>query len=1516
MPEAMNTTPRILIVANEPDVIAVTARACTAAGYDVLQARSGTEGMTTALREIPELVILDVDLEDEDGVEICRRIAAAPTLRNVSVVMATDRRLSEEEATHVLDAGAVEWFRRPVHGEELISRLRTLLRLQEAEARLNETQGFLETVLDQSPFPMWIGDAEGTLIRTSQALREALNLTDEQLVGIYNPLRDPNLVREGLSETIRSVIEHHEPARFTMLWRPVEFGGESYQDGQDRHVDLAMYPVVRDGQLQNIVTQWQDVTAHVEAKESLRRAHELSERLIEDGPVGIVKVNSGGEIVFANRHAEELFGLEKSAIHGRSYDAPVWKITAIDGSHFPDEELPFRRVMASGRAVYDVQHAIVRKNGARSILSINGAPVHDDQGHIEGVVFALLDITLRAEHEAHMREIAWLLDKQSDTTWEPRLPDYGDVTQLNTERTIRDSIGPERLKAISADLMKLLDTSVAVYEKNGDYAYGCFVSEWCSLMDGASRRLCDTDSNSEALSCGRWLCHENCWNQSAKTAIESGRPTDIACVGGIRLYGVPIRADNEIVGAINVGYGNPPSDDRSLRELAEKFGTDVETLREAAHAFKPRPEFITEAAKARLSLVAQQVGQMVEIQRAQESLRESEQRLRLAMESASEGFWEWDFTTGLVTFDDVALRMLGYDADDVTPQPGEWWISQIHVEDRPSIEEAFAAFVGGERPTYTVEFRLATRGGAYVWVSSTARIVRRDDHGKPLLVVGIHRDITQAKQSENRLREAEAELRAVLDSTPFPVAVVDSDDHAIHYWSQSAGALFGHTATTTLDWYEIAYPDPAYREAVIRRWKQALAVARDEDRPVNAGEYQVTCADGSTRLCELHAAFVRESLVVTFRDVTDQREMERAQKAAEEALRQSEHRFQLAMDASQDGLFDWNLLTNEIYYSPGWKSMLGYADDELPNDFSVWESTTDPDDVERCWAMQQDLIHGRRDRFEIEFTMKHKDGHWVDILSRANAVFDDNGRAVRIVGTHVDISDLKDAEAALRESEAKYRSLFETSVAPILNTLSDGTIEAANPACEDLFGFERRGLVGASILDFYANPEDRIEFERTLAEEGSVKDYPIPFKKKDGTLIHCLASVSAHRSEDGGAIHGFRGTLRDVTREQELQKQLTQAQKLESVGRLAGGVAHDFNNMLGVILGHADWILQKTGSDLPYREGLMEIRTAAERSANLTRQLLAFARKQTVSPKVIDLNTTIEDMLKMLRRLIGEDIDMAWIPGGKLWQLKIDPGQIDQIMANLCVNARDAIRGVGKVTIESRNARFDEDYCRDHAGFAPGEYVMLAVSDNGCGMDAETLSHVFEPFFTTKNLGEGTGLGLATVYGVVKQNNGFINVYSEPGQGTTFKIYLPRHTVAPTPRPKTDLDELRKHGSETVLLVEDEPAILRMTTMMLEEQGYTVLSASSPGEAVRLATDHVGEIHLLVTDVVMPEMNGRDLAELILSLHPDLKYLFMSGYTANVIVHHGVLDEGVSFIQKPFSSRDLAVKVRQVLDRG
>jgi len=380
-----------------------------------------------------------------------------------------------------------------------------------------------------------------------------------------------------------------------------------------------------------------------------------------------------------------------------------------------------------------------------------------------------------------------------------------------------------------------------------------------------------------------------------------------------------------------------------------------------------------------------------------------------------------------------------------------------------------------------------------------------------------------------------------------------------------------------------------------------------------------------------------------------------------------------------------------------------------------------------------------------------------------------------------------------------------------------------------------------------------------------------------------------------------------------MEEQFRQAQKMESVGRLAGGVAHDYNNALSAIIGFTELAIDSAGPDGPLRGNLNEVLHAAGRATDITRQLLAFARKQTIAPKVLALNDNIEKMLKMIRHLIGEDIDLSWMPGAGLWPVKIDPSQIDQILANLCVNARDAIEGVGKVTIETRNVVLDETYCANRAGFVPGEFVLMAVSDNGIGMDKEILDNIFEPFFTTKDVDKGTGLGLAMVYGIVKQNNGFINVYSEPGKGTSIKIYLPRYEGKIVEIQKENVVDVPQSHGETILLVEDDLSVLKLARKTLNSFGYTVLAVSTPSEALDLVKKHTGEIHLLITDVIMPEMNGREMADRLQAVCPNLKCMFMSGYTANTIVHRGVLHDKVQFLQKPFSKKDLAIAVRKAL---
>ena len=510
-------------------------------------------------------------------------------------------------------------------------------------------------------------------------------------------------------------------------------------------------------------------------------------------------------------------------------------------------------------------------------------------------------------------------------------------------------------------------------------------------------------------------------------------------------------------------------------------------------------------------------------------------------------------------------------------------------------------------------------------------------------------------------------------------------------------------------------------------------------------------------------------------------------------------------------------------------------------------------------------------------------------------------------------------EERRKQAEEHYGMLFRTSAEGIL--IADATTRRflyANPRICNFLGYSEEELLTLDVSAIHpaeALPNVIEGFARQARDEIALVN-DIPCLRRDGSIVYAdINSVTINiqgRSCLAGFFHDNTARKEAEEVQAKLHRQLMQAQKMESVGRLAGGVAHDYNNMLNVIIGYTEIALETIDNNQPPYEELTEVLKAAKRSTEITRQLLAFARKQTIAPIILDLNDTITGMLKMLQRLIGEDISLNWHPKTGLWAVKMDPSQVDQILANLCVNSRDAIVDTGKITIETDNVSFDQYYCDQNPDASVGDYVMLSVGDTGCGMDKETMDQIFEPFFTTKGVGRGTGLGMSTVYGIVRQNNGFISLYSEVGKGTTIKLYFPRHAghvevIADQKR------EVIKGAGETLLLVEDDHAVRKMAQAMLQRAGYTVLVADSAKQALELAEEHAGSIRLLITDVIMPEMNGKELAERLSKNFPNLKVLFMSGYTADAIAHHGVLDEDVNFIQKPFNQKDLAEKIWRVL---
>ncbi|MFZ5764671.1 MAG: transporter substrate-binding domain-containing protein [Thermodesulfobacteriota bacterium] len=824
----------------------------------------------------------------------------------------------------------------------------------------------------------------------------------------------------------------------------------------------------------------------------------------------------------------------------------------------------------------------------------------------------------------------------------------------------------------------------------------------------------------------------------------------------------------------------------------------------------------------------------------------------------------------------------------------------------------------------------------------------------------------QVAAKTRELRESTELQRAMVACSPMAIFSIDTAGR-VTSWNASAERMFGWTVDEA-----VGKPLPIVPEEK----QEEFAALR---KRVDAGEILVAVEvvrckkDGSLFDGSLSAAPIRDAeghligIMGVMEDITRRKESERALAESEERFRRAivEAPFPIMIHA-EDGEI--------LVLSRVWRKLTGYVDEKLTT-MAEWTALAYGEKSEevrkviaRTYSCAERVVEGA-------FAVTCKDGCrriW-DFSSTPLGRLADGRRVV--ISMAADITGIKEAQDRISHLNNVLRAIRDVNQLIVHERDSQALIRAG---CRLLV--ENRGYASALIVltdendhpFFWASAglaassatlETLLEqgglppcCRRFLSERGSVvvtgrreecSRCPVGAEKcrldtqtlcvrlvhRDelfGYLIADLGDDLLIDDEEQGLFAEIAGdlayALKTLRMDEErkkaeekrlsLEKQLVQAQKMESVGRLAGGVAHDYNNMLSVIIGYAELVLEKIGEKDALRDDIKEILAAARRSADITRQLLAFARRQIAEPRVLDLNETVEGMLKMLRRLIGEDIELAWHPAPALWSVRIDPTQIDQILANLCVNARDAIADVGKITIETDMAVFDESYCADHAGFVPGDFVMLAVSDDGCGMDRELVEKIFEPFFTTKKEGRGTGLGLATVYGIVKQNEGFVNVYSEPGRGSTFKIYLPRHSAGGVSDERAAIvEEILPGQGEWILVVEDEELILKLAERILVSLGYRVLLAGSPTEALRLVEQTTEKITLLITDVVMPGMNGRELAERLQALSPDLRCLFMSGYTANVIAHHGILDEGVNFIQKPFAKKDLARKVRSVLAR-
>ena len=881
---------------------------------------------------------------------------------------------------------------------------------------------------------------------------------------------------------------------------------------------------------------------------------------------------------------------------------------------------------------------------------------------------------------------------------------------------------------------------------------------------------------------------------------------------------------------------------------------------------------------------------------------------------------------GLAVFDkNLRYRRINKLLADANGIPAQHHIGKTIEEVLPDLSEQIrrltSQILATGEPAISVEFSRESQrepGHRRTWLGNW-HPYKRDDQE----IAGFHliaQDITERKRAEEALRRSQHSLVEAQQIGRTGSWEVDLVDDTVA-WSENMFRIFG---IDPMEPSEAAIKDdiepcihPEDRELV----RAVLEGALQGTRPYDL-EYRIFKKDGS--ICTLHAVarVIRDDhgqpvhMFGSVQDITER-------KAVEAQLRRSQQSLVEAQRIGRSGSWEVNFIANTATWSDNLFRIYGLEPGELSGvDLeNTFQSLLHPDDMEHVRTVYAEALYGKRP-YDLEYRIVTKDGNIRNMYAVAEIVRDSHGQAARVIGNVQDITERKQMTEALRRSEASMRALLDNTDDLVSSRDLEGRLVLFNNSTAQ-FVQKLLGVAAQPGLDTMAflSEQERIRWKALLAHVYAGANDRMEFTAHlpDGTR-HYDMSLNPIRSE--GQVIGLTDFTRDITerkREEEereqMRGQLMQAQKMETVGRLAGGIAHEFNNLLAVILMRTELSLPLVEPTAPLHRNLTTIQSVTQRSAELVQQLLGFARKQMMAPKVLNLNVIIDAALPMLRRLVGEEITVKWQPCAALWSVKMDQTQVEQVVMNLCMNARDAINGFGVITIETNNVTLDP--AAGGAGPAAAglsaNYVMLAVTDNGRGMDQETIDHIFEPFYTRNEFGTGPGLGLAMVDGVVQQNGGRIDVFSEPGQGATFKIFLPRYLEALKHAAPNQSQPLPLGRGETVLLVEDEPDLLQMAKDVLEYLDYKVIAAQAPAEAIEQVQRHTEPIDLLMTDVVMPTMNGAELAKRLASMRPGIRCLFMSGYPSDAIAHRGVLEGGAHFLQKPYSLQTLARKLQEVL---
>ncbi len=1288
------------------------------------------------------------------------------------------------------------------------------------------------------------------------------------------------------------------------------------KDGEYRWIETTFTNLLSDKVINGIVLNFTDITERKQIFDELLLAKEKaeeSERILRNGlensPIPTTIAGIDGALIYVNKLFTQTYGYTIQDIpilekwYEQAYPDPHYRKTTVEEWN-KEVELSIQ----NGTPTKIKEYQVTCKNGEIKTVAVSA------YFEKEIVIGLFQDITERKKAESSLHQIEWMLSEKQVNN-EISFLDYGDLTKLNRNGLILSSLGQHQLINISSEYLDLLETSSAVYEKNGDYAMGLFSSNWCKMMDNASRKLCNTDSNEEALQCGNWHCHESCWKDASLKAITTNEPADIECKGGIRLYAVPIHANGEVIGAINFGYGEPPKTEDELKNLSALYQIPLEELKKARDEYQVRPHFIIDLAKKRLHISAQFIGHLIERKLAEQAIFELKEFNESIVTNLNEGII-LENDNGIIQFANPAmLRMLGYNEGELV---GENWKCFVPDDQVEVVNNANKRREKGESDQYEMELQRKDGERIFVLVGGVPNI----NKGRYIGLLAAFTDITERKKAEEALMLNESRYRKAQE-----IGQVGNWEYCLqtsNLWgSEEAKRIYGFDLKSenfTVDEVESCIPD---RKNV----HQALINLIEKEAPYDL-EFEIITKDrGESRFIHSQAILEKDDngnplkISGVIHDITDRKLAEQLlQEKSEEIAAQneemavqneeliqvnlelleakqkaeeSEERFYLAMQASNDGLFDWNLETNEIYYSPAWKKMLGYEEYELPNDFSVWEKTTAPEDVKKSWELQQKLISKQIDRFVIEFKMKHKAGHWIDVLAQAEAVFNEKGKAVRMVGTHTDITERKQAEQALKDSEQRFRSLVNTinSGVAFYKVINEGKfgsdyiIQSFNEFALKHEGLKEEDVIGKNLQDIRPKIDDYglIDTFREVWKTGKPALFPAKLYIDEKYSNYYENRVFKISTGEIVAVYD------DVTERERANLALKDAlEKAQESDRLKSAflanMSHEIRTPMNGILGFAD-LLKKpdlTGDEQQKYIGIIE--KSGARMLNIINDIVDISKIEAGLMELHINETNINDQIEYTYTFFkpeaeakGLKLSFRNLLPDKASIIQTDREKLYAILTNLVKNAikytKEGSIEIGYGISETKHTTFLQFY----------------VKDSGIGIPKDKQEGIFERFIQAdiddKMARQGAGLGLAISKAYIEMLGGKIWAESDSdgkteGKGSTFYFTLPYNTEL---KKDTNLSEnLFSEKNQTVkklkiLIAEDDDVSELLIENYIKIFGKEIYKARTGVEAVEICRNNP-DLDLILMDIRMPEIGGYEATKQIREFNRDIIIIAQTAY--------------------------------------